>query len=133
VTSNVIPLTRTGRRDTTRRRTPAPRDASDLVGDVTLPAGLRHTPAPAAHSSPTPAEPVAQLAVITRAVYTVAEVAELLSLSLGSTYAMVRAGQIPARKLGGRWVVPKRRFHAWLDDLPDATDDDLIRELGRIR
>lgn len=50
-----------------------------------------------------------------RAVYTVAEVAELLGLSLGGTYAMVRAGEIHAKKMRGRWVVPKRRFHAWLD------------------
>ena len=51
-----------------------------------------------------------------RAVYTVKEVADLLSLSLGSTYALLRAGDIPALKLGSRWVVPKTRFHAWLDD-----------------
>jgi excisionase family DNA binding protein len=50
-----------------------------------------------------------------RAVYTVREVAELLSISLGSAYALVRSGDIPALKLGGRWVVPKKRFHAWLN------------------
>lgn len=50
-----------------------------------------------------------------RAVYTVAEVARLLSLSLGVTYGLVREGEIPARKLGGRWVIPRRAFHEWLD------------------
>jgi excisionase family DNA binding protein len=50
-----------------------------------------------------------------RAVYTVPEVAELLSLSRGSAYAMIRSGEIPAKKLGSRWVIPKNRFHAWLD------------------
>ncbi|MFG3420003.1 helix-turn-helix domain-containing protein [Micromonospora sp. NPDC048063] len=50
-----------------------------------------------------------------RAVYTVKEVAALLSLSVSSTYALVRAGQIPAERLGRRWVVPRSRFHAWLD------------------
>ena len=69
---------------------------------------------------------------ITRAVYTVAEVAELLDLSLGSTYTLVRTGDIPAKKMGGRWVIPKRRFHAWLDELPEATLDDVGRELARI-
>jgi excisionase family DNA binding protein len=54
-----------------------------------------------------------------RAVYTVKEVAELLSLSLGGTYQLVRDGTIPALKLGGRWVVPKKRFHTWLDGLTD--------------
>ncbi|MEU8170532.1 helix-turn-helix domain-containing protein [Micromonospora sp. NPDC049004] len=51
-----------------------------------------------------------------RAVYSVREVARLLSLSLGSTYALVREGEIPARKLGGRWVIPKKRFHDWLNE-----------------
>ncbi|MDX5456575.1 helix-turn-helix domain-containing protein [Micromonospora tulbaghiae] len=50
-----------------------------------------------------------------RAVYTVKEVAAMLSLSISSAYALVRAGQIPAERLGRRWVVPRSRFHAWLD------------------
>ncbi|WP_020522939.1 helix-turn-helix domain-containing protein [Catelliglobosispora koreensis] len=51
-----------------------------------------------------------------RAVYTVSEVAKLLGLSLGSTYVLVRQGEIPARQLGSRWVIPKQRFHAWLEE-----------------
>lgn len=66
-----------------------------------------------------------------RAVYTVAEVAHLLTLSLGATYAMVRSGDIPARKIGARWVIPKHRFHTWLDELPDATDEE-IRATERV-
>lgn len=50
-----------------------------------------------------------------RAVYTVREVARLLSLSLGGTYELVRSGVIPALRVGGRWIIPKQRFHAWLD------------------
>ena len=50
-----------------------------------------------------------------RAAYTVREAAALLGLSPGSTYALVRAGEIPALRVGGRWIVPKRRFHRWLD------------------
>lgn len=56
-----------------------------------------------------------------RAVYTVAEVAELLDLSLGGTYNLIRMGEIPARRMGSRWVVPKERFHAWLNG------DDLVQ------
>ncbi|MBG0819320.1 helix-turn-helix domain-containing protein [Planomonospora sp. ID91781] len=55
-----------------------------------------------------------------RAVYTVAEVARLLSLSRGSAYASVRDGTIPAIRVGGRWVIPKRRFHTWLDGLAEG-------------
>ena len=62
-------------------------------------------PAAEPSSSTTPDEPV---------VYTIEETARLLRLSLGGTYALARSGGIPARKLGGRWVVPKHRFHAWL-------------------
>jgi excisionase family DNA binding protein len=50
-----------------------------------------------------------------RAAYTVREVAALLGLSPGTTYALIRAGAVPARRMGGRWIVPKRRFHRWLD------------------
>jgi excisionase family DNA binding protein len=75
----------------------------------------RDEPAPAA-SDPTP---------ISRAVYTVVEVAEMLDLSPGSTYALVRAGEIPAKKMGGRWVIPKRRFHTWLDELPQTGDAEI--------
>lgn len=48
-------------------------------------------------------------------VYTVAEVSELLGLGLGLTYELVRNGEIPARKLGSRWVIPKSTFHTWLN------------------
>jgi excisionase family DNA binding protein len=65
-----------------------------------------------------------------RAVYTVAEVSHLLSLSRGNTYAMVRTGEIPSKKIGNRWVIPKDRFHAWLNDAPTASTDDLDREEG---
>ena len=51
-----------------------------------------------------------------RLAYTVVEVAVLLGLSRGSTYALVRSGAIPALRMGGRWIVPKQRLHAWLDE-----------------
>lgn len=55
-------------------------------------------------------------------VYTVPEVAQLLTISRNTAYAMVRDGQIPARKLGTRWVVPRKAFHAWLDATPSPDD-----------
>ncbi|MQA04333.1 MAG: helix-turn-helix domain-containing protein [Streptosporangiales bacterium] len=73
----------------------------------------------------------AELAAVLRmtnspAVFTVHEVAHLLSLSPGSTYQLCRSGEIPALKLGNRWVIPKRRFHAWLDNLPTADPDEEV-------
>ncbi len=57
-----------------------------------------------------------------RVAYTVREVALLLGLSRGSAYALVREGRIPALRMGGRWIVPKRRFHAWLDARPETAE-----------
>ena len=56
--------------------------------------------------------------------YTVAQVAEMLSLNLGGTYRMIRSGDIPARKLGGRWVVPRRAFHDWLESCVEVTAEE---------
>jgi excisionase family DNA binding protein len=67
-----------------------------------------------------------------RAVYTVLEVAQLLSLSRNTAYAMVRRGEIPGRKIGDRWVIPKARFHAWLDALPEATDAEVAAALAKL-
>jgi excisionase family DNA binding protein len=39
---------------------------------------------------------------VDRAAYTVGEVAVLLGLSRGGTYALVRSGMIPALRMGGR-------------------------------
>lgn len=50
-----------------------------------------------------------------RATYSIAEVGLLLGLCPSTTYKRVREGAIPALRMGGRWIVPKRRFHAWLD------------------
>ncbi len=47
--------------------------------------------------------------------YTVDEVARLLSLSRAATYALLRDGTIPAERVGARWVISRRRLHAWLD------------------
>lgn len=71
-------------------------------------------PLPTRPERPTTQDPAAETAEST-AVYTVVEVAKLLKLSRGSAYESVRSGDIPAMKIGHRWVIPKRRFHAWLD------------------
>jgi excisionase family DNA binding protein len=55
-----------------------------------------------------------------RLTYTVDEAAYLLNLSRGLAYQYVREGVIPAERIGRRWVIPRRRFHAWLDGLQDG-------------
>jgi excisionase family DNA binding protein len=62
------------------------------------------------------------------AVYTVREVSRYLRISLGGTYALIRSGEIPAKKLGGRWVIPKQRFAAWLDSCAQEPADTAARK-----
>jgi excisionase family DNA binding protein len=47
--------------------------------------------------------------------YTVDEVAALLGVARGVAYEGVRNGSIPATRVGRRWLVPRKRFHAWLE------------------
>lgn len=54
-------------------------------------------------------------------VYTVRQVAGLLGLNLGTTYDLIRKGEIPAKRLGRRWLVPRESFHAWLLDMASAS------------
>ncbi|TCB92060.1 DNA-binding protein [Micromonospora zingiberis] len=94
-----------------------------------IPFPQRPTPTTPTEAGGIPTRPPATVA---RAVYTVAETAELLSLSLGFTYALLRSGEIPGIKLGGRWLVPKGRLHRWLDELPEASTEDVAAELDRL-
>ena len=50
-----------------------------------------------------------------RLTYTVDEVAHLLNLSRGVAYQYVRDGVIPAQRIGRRWLISRKRLHAWLD------------------
>lgn len=52
-----------------------------------------------------------------RLTYTVEEVAYLLKLSRGLTYQYLREGLIPSQRIGRRFVISRRRLHAWLDGL----------------
>ncbi|HKR49645.1 MAG TPA: helix-turn-helix domain-containing protein [Pseudonocardiaceae bacterium] len=48
--------------------------------------------------------------------YTVLEVAARLGIGRCMAYDLVRQGVIPAKRLGRRWIVPRARFNAWLND-----------------
>ncbi|MGH3779424.1 MAG: helix-turn-helix domain-containing protein [Pseudonocardiaceae bacterium] len=48
--------------------------------------------------------------------YTVPEVAARLGIGRCIAYDLVRQGIIPAKRLGRRWIVPRARFNAWLND-----------------
>lgn len=54
-------------------------------------------------------------------IYSVDEVAALLGIARGVAYESVRNGSIPATRVGRRWLVPRKRFHAWLDGADQVT------------
>ena len=62
------------------------------------------------------ASEVAAMVTRGRLTYTVEEVAVLLGVSRGAAYSAVRGGEVPAERIGRRWVVPCARFHAWLGE-----------------
>jgi excisionase family DNA binding protein len=47
--------------------------------------------------------------------YSVDEVAALLGVARGTAYEQVQNGVIPAVRLGRRWLIPRARFHTWLN------------------
>jgi excisionase family DNA binding protein len=61
--------------------------------------------------------------------YSVDEVAALLGIARGVAYESVRNGSIPATRVGRCWVVPRKRFHAWLDGT-DSTPSTSAREVA---
>lgn len=52
--------------------------------------------------------------------YTIEQVSELLGISRATAYQLARDGVIPARRIGRRWMVPRKALHDWLDHLPAA-------------
>lgn len=56
---------------------------------------------------------------------TVSEVASLLKLSESTVYTMVRAGDIPAVKLGNQWRVSETRLDEWLEQKEDIGGERL--------
>lgn len=48
--------------------------------------------------------------------YTVPQVAARLGIGRCMAYELVRQGVIPAKRLGRRWIVPRARFNAWLNE-----------------
>lgn len=47
--------------------------------------------------------------------YSVDEVAALLGIARGKAYEHVRCGDIPSIRMGRRFLIPREKFHAWLN------------------
>lgn len=53
---------------------------------------------------------------LVREAYSAAEVAKLLGISRNSVYALVRCGELPIKRAGGRVLVPRRQLLRWLSE-----------------
>jgi helix-turn-helix protein len=60
-----------------------------------------------------------------------AEVGRLLSLSSKVVRGMAARGELPTRRIGGRWMVPTKELQLWLDSLPAVTATQALTALGR--
>lgn len=47
--------------------------------------------------------------------YTPEKVADKLSLSVGVVRKLIYAGQIPAIKVGKRWIIPAKALNQWIE------------------
>jgi len=56
---------------------------------------------------------------------TLSDVAEILNISGSQTYALVRSGELPAIKLGGRgqWRVERTQLESYIERLYNETRD----------
>ena len=64
--------------------------------------------------------------------YSVRQVAALLGMNLGLIYELVRKGEIPAKRLGKRWIIPHRAFYAWLETPPAERRYATVAEAHRL-
>ena len=48
-------------------------------------------------------------------VYTVSEIAELLGIAKIKAYELAKSKDFPAIQIGRRIIIPKERFHEWLN------------------
>lgn len=49
--------------------------------------------------------------------YQITEVAEMLGISRGFVYQMIREEKIPVVRFGRRIIIPKVKFDTWLENL----------------
>lgn len=58
------------------------------------------------------------------AVMTVPEAAKVLKLSKDTLYDYVNQGLIPHHRLGGRIIISREAFYAWLNGATSSKEDD---------
>lgn len=55
--------------------------------------------------------------------YSAAQAAEAIGVSPDRVRELCARGDLPGRRIGGRWLIPVRRLEQWLEDGPDVLAD----------
>jgi excisionase family DNA binding protein len=58
-------------------------------------------------------------AITTRAAYTLGALATAIGVHKSTIFRVIRSGELRAKKLGGRTIIPACEVDRWLDSLPD--------------
>jgi excisionase family DNA binding protein len=58
-------------------------------------------------------------AITTRAAYTPDALATAIGVHKSTIFRVIRSGELRAKKLGGRTIIPASEVDRWLDSLPD--------------
>ena len=61
-----------------------------------------------------------------RLAFSIEEVANALGVSVRHAYSMARTGELPARRLGHRWIVPRAAFDEWLAAAARGVEPTLV-------
>ena len=67
----------------------------------------------ASRTKHTPVAPIAD-----RATFTAQELADLLGVSLVMVYRMLKNGEIPRRRAGRKYIIPRSAVEDWLREAP---------------
>ena len=68
-------------------------------------------------------EKISEVNIMDKLVYSIEEVAGLLGISRSYAYELVRNGTIPALELGRKRVIPKERFHSWINEKTEIKEE----------
>ena len=53
---------------------------------------------------------------LVREAYSAAETAQVLGISQNTVYTLIRRGELPMKRVGGRVLVPRRQLLHWLGE-----------------
>lgn len=74
-----------------------------------------------------------RLAAMGKGILDIAGAARLLGVSPGTVYKLVRAGEIPGRRVGREWRFSHAALTKWIEDSPAAESHQLAQLLKHAR